>query len=378
MDLSENEMGGDSADPIVADAYAFGARGYDVKTALSALVAGADTTTPAPASAGGYIERPGLASYLADGFVPNEDLSVTFPTSSASPDTASLTLEYATDDFSISELAHDVGDQLDRDTVPAAVLAWRLLFDPATGLVAPKNSNRTVIAGWPESGFTLSDTLAAHGSIGVGEWGFQEGDAAQYTWMVPQDLAGLITDLGGDAAATRQLTQYFSQLNAGPTAPYDWTGNEPDLGVPFEADYTGAPSLTEQTTTKILQTYFTDAPDGEPGNDDLGALSSWAVWSMLGLYPETPGSTVLVTTTPTFTSATIRLADGKVLAVHAKKQQRGASFISAMTVDGKASNRPWLGAQMVKTGGTIDETLVTHPSNRWGTAPADAPPSYGS
>ena len=378
VDLSENEMGGDSADPIVADAYAFGARGYDVKAALAALVAGADTTTPAPASAGGYVERPGLASYLADGFVPNEDLSVAPSTSSLSPDMASLTLEYATDDFSISQLAHAVGDRPTATRFLRRSLGWRLLFDPSTGLIAPKSSDRTVPAGWPESGFTLTNTLAAHGITGVGQWGFQEGDAAQYTWMVPQDLAGLITDLGGDAAATRKLTQFLSQLNVGPTAPYDWAGNEPDLGVPFVADYTGAPALTEATTTKILNTYFTDAPDGEPGNDDLGAMSSWAVWSMLGLYPETPGSTVLVTTSPTFTSATIHLANGKVLAVHARRQHPGAGFISAMTVDGQAWNRPWLGAQMVTTGGTIDETLVKRSTTGWGTASADAPPSYGS
>ena len=124
--------------------------------------------------------------------------------------------------------------------------------------------------------------------------------------MVPQDLAGLIADLGGPAAATGKLEQFFSQLNVGPTAPYDWAGNEPNLEVPFEGDYSGAPWLTEQTTTKILDQLYTDAPDGEPGNDDLGAMSSWAVWAMLGLYPETPGSSVLVTTSPAFTSASIR------------------------------------------------------------------------
>ena len=379
MDVSENEMGGDSADPIVADAYAFGARGYDPKAALAALVAGADTTTPAPApaSTAGYVERPGLASYLADGFVPSEDLSVATPTSSLSPDMASLTLEYATDDFSISQLAHALGDRSTATKFRERSLGWRSLFDPSTQLIAPKGSDGTLPAGWPESGFTLTDTLAAHGITGVGQWGFQEGDAAQYTWMVPQDLAGLVADLGGSAAATDKLTQFFSQLNAGPTAPYDWAGNEPDLGVPFEADYTGAPALTEQTTTKILHTYFTDAPDGEPGNDDLGALSSWAVWSMLGLYPETPGTTVLVTTSPTFASATIHLGDGKVLAVHAKREQPGATFVSSMRVDGKTWNRPWLEAPMALTGGTVDETL-TRSSKSWGSAPGDAPPSYGS
>ena len=291
---------------------------------------------------------------------------------------ASLTLEYATDDFSISQLARAVGDRSTAARFLRRSLGWRQLFDPSTGLIAPKSSDHTVPAGWPASGFTLTNTFAAHGITGVGQWGFQEGDAAQYTWMVPQDLAGLIADLGGDAATTRKLTQFVSQLNVGPTAPYDWAGNEPDLGVPFVADYSGAPALTEQTTTRILHTYFTDAPDGEPGNDDLGAMSSWAVWSMLGLYPETPGSAVLVTTSPTFTSATIHLANGKVLAVHARRQQPGAGFISGMTVDGKAWDRPWLGSQMVMAGGTIDETLVTRSSTAWGTARADAPPSYGS
>jgi predicted alpha-1,2-mannosidase len=378
MNVSENEMGGDSADPIIADAYAFGARGYDAKAALGALEAGADTTTPAPASSAGYVERPGLASYLADGFVPSEDLSVATPTSSLSPDMVSLTLEYATDDFSVSQLAHALGDRSTATRFLQRSRGWRVLFDPTTGLIAPKSSERTLPAGWPESGFTLTDTLAAHGITGVGQWGFQEGDAAQYTWMVPQDVAGVVADLGGDAAATRKLTQFFSQLNAGPTAPYDWAGNEPDLGVPFEGDYMGAPSLTEQTTTAILHKFFTDAPDGEPGNDDLGALSSWAVWSMLGLYPETPGTTVLATTSPTFTSATVYLGDGKVLAVHAKDKQPGADFVSSMTVDGRTWNRPWLSPRMAITGGTVDETLVTRASNGWGTAPGDAPPSYGS
>ena len=378
MDLSENEMGGDSADPIIADAYAFGARGYDAKEALAATVGGADTTTPAPASDGGYVERPGLASYLADGFVSSEDVSVASPTSSVSPDMASLTLEYATDDFSISQLARALGDRSTAMKFLRRSEGWRLLFDPSTGLIAPKSGAGTVPAGWPESGFTLTNTLAAHGITGVGEWGFQEGDAAQYTWMVPQDLAGLIADLGGNAAATRTLAEFFTQLNAGPTAPYDWAGNEPDLGVPFEGDYMAAPSLTERTTTRILHTLFTDAPDGEPGNDDLGALSSWAVWSMLGLYPETPGTTVLATTSPTFTSASVRLGNGKVLAVHARKEQPDASYVSSMTVDGRVWNRPWLSPQMAITGGTVDETLSTRAANGWGAAARDAPPSYGS
>ncbi len=378
VDLNENEMGGDSADPIIAGAYAFGARGYSAKAALAAMVAGADIPKePPPPAAKGYVERPGLAGYLADGYVPTEAGNVPIVTSSLSPDMASLTLEYATDDFAIARMAGALGERSTATRFLGRSHNWSRLFDPATGLIAPKSANGTVPAGWPGNSFDLTDTFAAHGITGVGQWGFQEGDAAQYTWMVPQDLAGLFTDLGGTTAATGRLEQFLSQLNAGPTAPYDWAGNEQNLGVPYEGDYSGAPWLTEQMTTAILDQLYTTAPDGEPGNDDLGAMSSWAVWSMLGLYPETPGTSVLVTTTPTFPSARIELAGGHVLTVRATRQQPGAAYVSSMTVDGKPSQRPWLPAQMAITGGTVAETLVTRTANGWGTAPGDAPPSYG-
>ena len=222
--------------------------------------------------------------------------------------------------------------------------------------MAPKSTDGTVPTGWPESGFNLTDTLAAHGITGVGEWGFQEGDAAQYTWMVPQDLAGLITDLGGNAAATRQLEQYFSQLNVGPTAPYDWAGNEPNLGTPFEGDYMSAPWLTEQTTTEILDRFYTDAPDGEPGNDDLGV-------------DELVGG--LVDARPLPRDTRHDGAGDDLPDVHNcqppprrrqgpddphPKERPGAGYISSMTVDGRNWNRPWLAAQMAVTGGTVDET----------------------
>jgi len=378
-DVNENEMGGDSADPIIAGAYAFGARSFDAKAALAAMVRGADdpATSPPPA-ADGYVERPGNAMYLADGYVPTEAGQVTGETSSLSPDMASLTLEYAVDDFAVSRLAAALGQRSTESAFLARSANWRHLFDPATGLMAPRSADGAVPTGWPTGSFQLSDTLAAHGITGVGQFGFQEGDAAQYTWMVPQDVAGLVSDLGGRAAATAKLERFLGQLNAGPTAPYDWAGNEQNLEVPFEADYSGAPWLTERATTEILDRFYTDTPAGEPGNDDLGAMSSWAVWSMLGLYPETPGTATLVTTSPVFASADVQLGDGRRLELHARRTRPGAIDISKMTVDGRPWDRPWLPAATVLRGGSVDVTLVAHPDHAFGSAPADAPPSFGS
>jgi predicted alpha-1,2-mannosidase len=378
VDVSENVMGGDSADPIIAGAYAFGARGFDAKEALAAMVHGADVpATPPPSGAGGYVERPGLAGYLAHGYVPTETGQVTGETSSVSPDMASITLEYADDDFAISQLAGTLGERSTAARFLARSQNWRHVFDPATGLMAPRDADGMTPAGWPTTSFNLSDTLAAHGITGVGQFGFQEGDAAQYTWMVPEDLAGLFSEVGGRAAATKKLEQFLSQLNAGPDAPYDWAGNEENLGVPFEGDYSGAPWLTEKVTTEILDQLYPDKPVGEPGNDDLGAMSSWAVWSMLGFYPETPGTPVLVTTSPVFSSATIDMGDGHHLVIRASRARPGAVYISKMNVDGRSWDRPWLPAQMATVGGTVEMTLVSDPPPRWGETPKDAPPSYG-
>ena len=85
-----------------------------------------------------------------------------------------------------------------------------------------------------------------------GQSGFQEGNAAQYTWMVPQDLGGLISAMGGDSAAVQRLDTFFTQLNAGPNEPYDWAGNEPSLDTPWVYDYAGAPYKTEQVVHELL------------------------------------------------------------------------------------------------------------------------------
>ena len=107
-------------------------------------------------------------------------------------------------------------------------------------------------------------------------------------------------------------------------------------------------------------------------------MSSWAVWAMVGLYPETPGTPVLVTTSPSFTSVVIDLGGGRHLELHAARQRAGAGYISKMTVNGRSWNRPWLPLDTATSGGTVGFTLVGSPARRWGSAADDAPPSYGS
>ncbi len=161
---------------------------------------------------------------------------------------------------------------------------------------------------------------------GIGQVGFEEGNAIQYTWSVPQNLAGLFAAIGGNAAVVSKLNTFFTQLNAGRKQPYDWAGNEPSLGIPWEYDYAGAPWRTQSVVRRIITTLYGPTPNGEPGNDDLGAMSSWYVWAALGLYPETPGRGELVLGSPLFPHITMTLGSGHAIVIDAPGATRDHSL----------------------------------------------------
>ncbi|MGH6657992.1 MAG: GH92 family glycosyl hydrolase, partial [Actinocrinis sp.] len=280
-------MNGDAADPILAEAYAFGARDFDTHAALAAMVKGATVVPTADQLGQGfYTERPQLSAYQSLGYVPNTTQSSLSPTDNG----ASETLEYATADFAIAQLAKDLGDSPTYGTFLQRSQDWTNLFNVDTGYVQPRDGSGQ----FPE----FDPTTDGMGSFG--QSGFQESNAAQYTWAIPQNLRGLITGMGGDTAAVARLDTFFQQLNAGPNLPYEWAGNEPSFGTPYVYDYAGAPYKTEAVVHRLLGEVYSNTPGGEPGNDDLGAMSSWYVWSSLGMYPETPGVPVLALSAPIF------------------------------------------------------------------------------
>ena len=128
------------------------------------------------------------------------------------------------------------------------------------------------------------------------------------------------------------------------------------------------------------QRLFGPTPDGEPGNDDLGALSSWYVWAALGLYPSTPGTPILTVNTPLFDRVVIALPDGKFIRISAP----GASgphhlnYISGLSIDGQPTDHTWLPESIIRTGGEIKFSLAAYPNKVWGTAESSAPPSFGA
>ena len=206
--------------------------------------------------------------------------------------------------------------------------------------------------------------------------------------------------MGGDAAAAGKLETYFDQLNATRDAPYDWSGNEPSEWAPWEFDYFGAPAQTERTVRAIVDTEYADGPVDEPGNDDLGALSSWYVWGAVGLFPVTPGEADLALASPLFPSVVITLPDGHRLVEQAAAAAASRPFVHALTVTGidrpaseptstcgRQSSRgdaranwedPWLPASALQTGGTLQFALASTPDAAWAAASDASPPSFGA
>ncbi|HEY2579329.1 MAG TPA: GH92 family glycosyl hydrolase [Streptosporangiaceae bacterium] len=350
-------MNGDAADPILAEIAAFGGRGFNIKQAVAAMVHGADATgTPGQ---GWYVERPHGADFSKDGYIPN----VAADSISPLPNGASETLEYALADFAISRLAQSAGEHTVTRKFLQGSQNWANIFDKALGYVLPRDAH---------SAFPAS---ASQGYAGFGQSGFQEGNAAQYTWMVPQNLHALFAGIGGNSAVIARLNALFSQLNVGPNEPFYWAGNEPGLDTPWAYDSAGAPYKTQQMVRRILTSLYSPTPGGEPGNDDLGAMSSWYVWAAMGLYPQTPGVPLLVAGSPLFTRVIVH-AGRNSLVVHAPQAAANHPYVHALTVDGKPAQRPWI--MLAGHPQTLNFTLSATQDKTWGSGQADAPPSFGA
>jgi predicted alpha-1,2-mannosidase len=337
-----NVMVGDPSDLILASIYAFGARNFDTRAALDAMVRGADDPTVHSRI---YPERPMLSEYLKSGYVPE---------SRAYGGSASVTLEYTNADFAIARFAGEIGRRDLSGRYLRRSANWRRLFDPQAKYIRPRDL---------KGDFLPNFTPGGHA-------GFVEGNSAQYTWMVPYDFAGVIRAVGGDEAATARLDDYFSQYATFNGGPYFLISNEPSFGDPWIYNWTGHPWRTQEVVAKTLKDLFLDSPGGLPGNDDLGATSSWAVFAMLGLYPEIPAVGGLTLNTPTFSRATLHL-DGRsvnILANHAGS----LPYIRAVSLGGRPVTNFWIAWRDLDRATTLQFQLSNEPNK----LPGARPPSF--
>ncbi|MDE3166183.1 MAG: GH92 family glycosyl hydrolase [Acidobacteriota bacterium] len=337
-------MIGDSGDAILAAGYALGARHFDTRAALAAMERGANT--PGTLSAGQRV-RPGLRDYESLGYV-----------STAQPNSASLTLEYALDDFAISRLAEAVGERDKAAFYRQRAQNWRNLF--SNGYIVPRNPDGTFLADpHPWSGE-----------------GFCEGSMAQYSLMVPFNMHALFSLMGGREAAIQRLDQHFAVLNDGSWSEHAFMGNEPSLKAPWAYHFAGAPYRTQELVRRILTTLYRNAPGGMPGNDDLGTMSAWAVFAAAGLYPHTPGSGNILVGSPLFPEMKIRLANGAVVEIVARGAAASRPYVTALTVNGQPYRYSWIPYSLLAKGARLEFTLSDTPNREWGAGREWQPPSF--
>lgn len=351
-------MDGDPAAPIIAGFHAFGATNFNAQAALAGLVNAA--TNPALMAPRTHIfERDGLADYLNLGYVPEHQHGVWHGYGSVS-----MTLEYDSADFALSQLAASLGDTTDGAMLLKHAQNWRNLFNPRTGYFQMRRRDGSWVPGF------TNNVLGYDGNQA-----YQEGTASQYIWMVPFNLAGLVAAIGGPRAAVARLDAFFTKLNAGDDSVYAYLGNEPCLETPWIYCFLGQPWKTQKIVRRVLNELYSSRPDGYPGNDDLGEMSSWYLWGALGMYPEIPGSDVLVLGSPLFGKTILRLKHGNVV-IEAKGASDDAPYVQSLTVNGQPWNKPWIRFQDISHGGMLTYTLRDTPAIPWASAPQAAPPSY--
>lgn len=346
-------MVGSPSPVMITEAHGFGARDFDTQAALAAMLKSAADPNGHSKSCK---EWDNLDDYLKFGYLGPDTPDRLGRRNGTGP---SHSLEFNAADFSIAEFAQAIGDTNTYRTFMKRAQFWRNLFDPQTGYIEPRKK---------DGSFIRVDPAAPKFYI--------EGNATQYTWMVPYDMRGLSDLMGGNAKMVERLDRFFTELNAGPSKPYFWIGNEPVFSVPWAYDFAGAPWGAQSVTRRVETELFTPGPDGEPGNDDLGATSAWYVFATLGIYPAIPGVGGVALNSPLFPQAKIHLANGKTIEIYGENASAQNPYVQSLAVNGQASEKTWLTYDLLSQGATLQFKLGNTPNKQWGTKPEDSPPSF--
>ena len=327
-------MVGDPGALIVANIYAFGGHSFDTAAALKHMV---HSGTMPGAACNGVVIRPAVKEYLEHGYIPygTENLW----------GSVSTTLEYQNADFAVGKFAAALGEQQIAQRFLDQAAHWTSQFDADAHLLRPRKADGS----WAVTPFGPSTTD-----------GFVEGNAEQYLWMVPYDPASLVAKLGGGATVSARLDKLFSRLNAGLNDPYFYMGNEPNFATPWLYAWAGTPWRTQDVVRRIMNEAFGTDAGGLPGNDDLGATSSWYVWSALGLYPITPGANGLVIGSPAFAETKVTLGNNRELVIKGKGAP--SRFVQSLSINGQSQSAAWTTAEQLNLGGVMQFDLGDAPS----------------
>ena len=339
-------QGGSNAEFMITDAYEKGLKGIDWQTALAAEINDAEASPVDHLKEG----RGGLEDWHKLGYVAVE----------GSDRSASVHMEYASDDFEIALLAEGLGDMADHNKYLARSANWKNLWDPDfseggfQGFIRPRHRDGSWLAP-----FTAMDYSTWGGNT------FYEGNSWTYSTFVPQDVASLIEKSGGPRKFVERLDAFFQV-----PLRYD-VGNEPGFLAPYLYNWAGRPDKTAEHVRDIVAKSYHAGPEGLPGNDDSGAMSSWFAFAQLGIFPNA-GQDVYLIGSPAYPEATLHLADGKDFTIEARNLSPNNIYVTAATLNDKPLDRAWLLHREIAAGGRL-VLFMSNTSAHW--AESNLPPS---
>ena len=328
-------MEGDPAIPVITDTWLKGLRGFDINTAYEAFRKSA--TTPGKDN----LMRRDIDPYASRGYIPLG----WFAQDQSGDNSVSHALEYYVADASLARLAESLGHKQDAKLFRERSLGYKHYYDKQTGTLRPRQKDGSWLTPYdPGDGANFSNAP-----------GFHEGSSWNYTFYVPHDIAGLAKLMGGAKPFVNRLQSVFDK------GLYD-PANEPDIAYPYVfSRFKGEEWRTQEEVYKLIAKYYTDKPDGIPGNDDTGTMSAWVVFSMLGFYPDCPGDPSYTLTSPVFDRATLHLDKryypGGDLTIVANRPTPSAHIISTMTLGDKKRNSYRVSHKELVNGGTLTFNL---------------------
>lgn len=335
MGCETNCMVGNPGVPVVADAILKDIKGFDTELAFTAL------------KESSMLPERGMEHRIEYGFIPADKMT----------EAIAYDMEYAIADWAVAQAAQKLGKQEDYEYFLKRSKSYKNYFDASTGFMRGKmldGSWRT-----PFSPYASSHR----------EDDYCEGNAWQYTWLVPHDVEGLVECFGSKEAFVNKLDSLFlANGDMGEASSPDISGligqyahgNEPSHHTVYLYTLVGQPWKTADRIKEILHTMYTDQPDGLSGNEDVGQMSAWYILSSFGFYQVEPAGGKFVLGYPNFDKVEITVPAGKFVIERENKGQQN-NYIQGIVLNGTEYKKPWIEYADIMKGGELKFLMGDEP-----------------
>ncbi len=334
-------MVGNSGVPVVADAILKGYTGFDKELAYEAIKTSM------------MRDERGLDLYKEYKYIPYDKCE----------EALSHAMEYAIDDWAVAQVAKQMGKTEDYEYFMDRSKVYKHYFDKETGFLRGKDSK----GNWRPN-FNPFESVHREND-------YTEGNAWQYTWLVPHDVRGLADQFGGKENFIAKLDSLFlAEGHLGDNASPDISGligqyahgNEPSHHILYMYPYVGQQWKTAEKVRETLYTLYADTPEGIAGNEDVGQISAWYILSSMGLYQVEPAGGKFIFGSPIVDEAVMKVQDGKTFTIKAINNSKENIYIQSVKLNGKEYNKFYILFEDIAKGGTLEFTMGNQPNKEWG------------